>query len=130
VGKGDKLDDLLNQALGTKKQAARRDDDEPAAPKKERAAPAASALQPLDKSDIVKAMLPVNARVKECYNQYKVPGTAMVTIKLARGGKVSETSVSGKFAGTPTGSCVEAAARTAKFPPTDAQSFAYPFPLH
>jgi predicted Zn finger-like uncharacterized protein len=127
VGKGDKLDDLLNQALGSKKTPPRRDDDE--APRKA-AAPAASSLQPLDKGDIVRAMMAVNPKVKDCYNQYKVPGTAMVSIKLARGGRVSDASVSGKFAGTPTGSCVESAVKSAKFPPTDAQSFQYPFPLH
>jgi hypothetical protein len=75
-------------------------------------------------------MMAINGKVKDCYNQYKVPGTAMVTIKVARGGRVAETSVSGKFAGTPTGSCVEAAARGAKFPPSDAQTIQYPFPLH
>jgi predicted Zn finger-like uncharacterized protein len=130
VGSGDKLDDLLNAALGSKKPAPRRDDEEAPARRERPSAPAAAALQPLEKSDIVKAMAPVNGRVKDCYNQYKVPGTAMVSLKLARGGKVSDASVSGKFAGTPTGACVEAAAKSARFPATDAQTIQYPFALH
>jgi hypothetical protein len=75
-------------------------------------------------------MMALNPRVHECFNQFKVPGTAMVTLKLSRGGKVSDASVGGKFANTPTGTCVESAARSAKFPATEAQTIQYPFSLH
>jgi hypothetical protein len=129
TGKPDKLDELLNAAIGTKPKAGPRGGDEEAAPKKA-AAPATPSLPVLEKGDIVRAMMAVNPKVKDCYNQYKVPGTAMVTMKLARGGRVAGATVTGKFAGTPTGACVEAAAKTAKFPQTDAQSFDYPFSLH
>jgi hypothetical protein len=130
TGKPDKLDELLNAAIGSKPKPAapsRSPDEE--APK--RAAPAGPAALPaLEKGDIVRAMMAVSPKVKDCYNQYKVPGTAMVAMKLARGGRVVDATVSGKFAGTPTGACVESAARGAKFPPTEAQTFQYPFSLH
>jgi hypothetical protein len=122
--KGDRLDDLLDTAMGNKARPATRarDDEEPA--KK----PAAS-LGALTREDMVRAMQGVAARVRECYTQYKVPGTAMVKTNVARGGRVSSVAVSGKFAGTPTGSCVETAVRGAHFPPVEAGSFDYPFPL-
>jgi hypothetical protein len=127
--KGDKLDDLLNSALGNKARptaAARpREDEEPAARR-----PAAASLAKLEREDMVRGMQGVSGRVHECFNQYKVPGTAMVKINVARGGKVSGATVSGKFAGTPTGSCVESAVRTAHFPPVEAQNFDFPFALH
>jgi predicted Zn finger-like uncharacterized protein len=125
--KGDKLDDLLNAALGSKGRqapAARpRDEEEPVRK------PVAT-LGSLNKDDMVKGMQGVSPRVHDCYNQYKQAGTAMVSINVARGGRVSAATVSGKFAGTPTGTCVEAAVKGAKFPPVEAQNFQFPFALH
>jgi len=65
--------------------------------------------------------------VKECFNQYKVAGIANVSISVAKGGRIASATVTpGKFAGTPSGACVEAAAKTAKFPPCEAMSFPGP----
>jgi hypothetical protein len=128
--KRDKLDELLDGALGSggKPKAQRAPEDD--APRAKPAPAAAAALPSLEKGDIVKAMMGVQPKVKDCFNQYKVPGTAMMTIKVARGGRVSDASVGGKFAGTPTGTCLESAAKSAKFPPTEAQTIQYPFLLH
>jgi predicted Zn finger-like uncharacterized protein len=127
VGKGDKLDELLNSAMGNRNRPPGRPDEE--APKRA-AAPAAS-LPKLERDDIVRAMQGVQPKVKDCFNQYKVPGTAMVSMNVARGGKVSSATVTGKFAGTPTGACVANAAKSAKFPPVEAyDGLSYPFPLH
>ena len=70
-----------------------------------------------------------SAKVQACYNQFKVPGTAMVTVVIAKSGKVTSSTVTGKFAGTPTGTCVEAAVKTASFPPSDGFTTPYPFQL-
>ena len=86
-------------------------------------------LVSLTQSIIVGAMKGVQPRVQACANQYKVPGTAMATISVASGGKVSSVKVTGKFAGTPTGSCVESAAKGAKFPPCQSMTFPWPFTL-
>ena len=118
---GSSIDDLLEQ-VGTKKPAG--EDHKP------KPAPVAAALPTLTQSDIVNAMKGVQPRVKECFNQYKVQGSANVSISVARGGRVASATVSGKFAGTPTGACIEAAAKTAKFPPCEAMSFPWPFQLH
>jgi hypothetical protein len=120
--KGGSIDDLLDQ-VGSNRRGGGGEEPKP------KKAPAA-ALPALSQSDIVSAMKAVQPRVKECYNQYKVPGSAMVTIAVSKGGRIASASVQGKFAGTPTGTCVEAAAKTAKFPPCEAMSFPWPFQLH
>jgi len=116
---GKSLDDLLGE-VGSKKGGG--GEDKPAAP-------AAAKLITLTQSDIVNAMKGVQPKVQACANQFKVPGTAMATIGVASGGRVNTASVTGKFAGTPTGSCVETAAKSAKFPPCQAMTFPWPFTL-
>jgi hypothetical protein len=119
-GKGPKsLDDLLGE-VGTKKSGGSAGDE---APK-----PAANLIT-LTQSDIVTAMRGVQPKVQACANQYKAPGTAMATISVATGGRVNSVTVTGKFAGTPSGSCVESAAKSAKFPPCKGMTFPWPFTL-
>jgi hypothetical protein len=120
--KGGSIDDLLDQV-----NTNRRGGEEPK-PKK---VATAAVLPSLSQSDIVSAMKAVQPRVKECFNQYKVAGIANVSISVAKGGRIASATVTpGKFAGTPSGTCVEAAAKTAKFPPCEAMSFPWPFQLH
>ncbi len=114
---GNSLDDLLGE-VGNKKGGG---EAKPAAP--------AVKLVTLTQSDIVNAMKGVQPRVQNCANQFRVPGTAMATISVASGGHVSSAKVTGKFAGTPTGSCVETAAKAARFPPCQGMSFPWPFTL-
>ena len=53
----------------------------------------------------------------------------MVNVVIGKNGKVTTATVTGKFAGTPTGACVETAVKTASFPPSDGFSTPYPFQL-
>ena len=115
---GKSLDDLLGE-VGSKKSGGG----------EEKAAPPAVKLITLTQSDIVNAMKGVQPKVQACANQFKAPGTAMATISVASGGRVSSASVTGKFAGSPTGTCVETAAKSAKFPPCQAMTFPWPFTL-
>jgi hypothetical protein len=71
----------------------------------------------------------IKPKINDCYNQYKVPGMAMVMVVIGKSGRISSASVSGKFAGTPTGSCVEKAVKSASFPPSEGLSTPYPFQL-
>jgi hypothetical protein len=71
----------------------------------------------------------VKGKISDCYQQFKVPGMAMVNVTIAKSGKVSAATVTGKFAGTPTGACVEKAVKTASFPPSDGLTTPYPFQL-
>ena len=120
----DDLDDLLNQASpGSKKSA-------PAAKEKE---PAGGDDLPdqLGKAEIVGGMKKVSGKVADCYNQFKVPGMASVSVTIAKSGSVSSANVGGAFAGTPTGSCVERAVKSGSFPKFKgpSQTITYPFVL-
>ena len=53
---------------------------------------------------------------------------AMVNVVIGKNGKVTTATVTGKFAGTPTGACVEKAVKTASFPPSDGSEHAVPVP--
>jgi len=61
-------------------------------------------------------MRSIKGKVQGCYDRYKVPGLASVQITIGRAGRVTSTKVKGVFAGTPTGACVQKAARSARFP--------------
>jgi predicted Zn finger-like uncharacterized protein len=115
---GKSLDDLLGE-VGSKKIGGG----------EEKPAPPAVKLITLTQSDIVNAMKGVQPKVQACANQFKVPGTAMANISVVAGGRVGSATVTGKFAGTPTGSCVESAAKSAKFPPCQSMTFPWPFTL-
>jgi predicted Zn finger-like uncharacterized protein len=118
------IDDLLLGATGGSKKAGGGGKEE----KKEAAAEAGSA-GPLAKSAVVGGMNAVKPKIQDCYNQFKVPGMAMVNVVIAKSGKVSSATVTGKFAGTPTGACVEKAVKAASFPPSDGLTTPYPFQL-
>jgi predicted Zn finger-like uncharacterized protein len=127
------LDDLLEGALSGKKTRARptSDDDSPAPSRKSAASAAAeaSAAGPLAKGAVVSGMIAIKPKINDCYNQFKVPGMAMVNVVIAKSGKVSSATVSGKFVGTPTGTCVEKAVKSASFPPSEGLTTPYPFQL-
>jgi predicted Zn finger-like uncharacterized protein len=125
--KRDAIDDLLDGASpdkGSKKPAA-------AAAEKSSSGGGEDLPDQLDKAAIVGGMSKVKGKVAACYDQYKVPGMANVAVTIAKSGTVSSASVSGAFAGTPTGACVEKAVKSATFPKFKgaAQSINYPFIL-
>jgi predicted Zn finger-like uncharacterized protein len=127
------LDDLLEGALSGKKTRPRpsnNDDDSPGPSRKSSGGgePAASA-GPLAKSAVVAGMNGIKGKITDCYNQFKVPGMAMVNVVIGKNGKVSSATVIGKFAGTPAGACVEKAVKSASFPPSEGLSTPYPFQL-
>jgi predicted Zn finger-like uncharacterized protein len=88
-----------------------------------------SSAGPLARGAVVSGMNALKPKVQDCYNQFKVPGMATFNFVIGKNGKVSSSTVTGKFAGTPTGACVEKAIKTATFPPSDGLSASYAFPL-
>ncbi|HEY0710166.1 MAG TPA: GYF domain-containing protein [Polyangia bacterium] len=120
----DDIEALLEAAAGGGRKAAapaRREDDEPAR--------GAERLPPLSREEIVKGMNGVLPKARECYAQFKVPGVANAKITVGGNGRVSGVNVSGKFAGTPSGNCVESAIKSARFAPSAGLTFDYPVPL-
>lgn len=83
----------------------------------------------LSRSDIVAGIGSVRGRVMACNDQYKVPGTVMVKITIDNDGSVANAEVTGKFAGTPTGSCVENAVKKARFKKFDGAKMIVNYPF-
>jgi len=83
----------------------------------------------LSSDDIKRGMTAVAARAKACFAG--IEGTATVQLTVAPSGRVQKATVTGPFAGTPTGTCVEQAVRAATFPPWDGepQRFGYDYLL-
>jgi hypothetical protein len=88
-----------------------------------------AAFPMLTQSDLVSAMKAIQPKVKECFTRYEAQGTAAANISVLSGGRVGSATVTGKFAGTPTGACVEAAVKSARFPPCAPFHFPWPFQL-
>jgi hypothetical protein len=85
----------------------------------------------LTASQIKAAMAPVRAAAEACFEKYQVAGDAKLKVTVAADGAVVGVETKGDFAGTPTGTCVEDAAKTVVFPKTKKarQSFHYPIVL-
>ncbi len=83
----------------------------------------------LSGGDIKTGMSAIAGKAQACYKGTQ--GTAQVKLTVSPEGKVTKVSVGGAFAGTPEAACVEAAVRTASFPPWDGgpQSFGYSYLL-
>jgi len=82
------------------------------------AKPAADASS-LSSDDIKRGMAAVAAQAKACFTGTE--GTARVQLTVAPSGQVQKVTVTGPFAGTPTGTCVEQAVRAATFPAWDGE---------
>lgn len=80
-------------------------------------------------ADIKKGMSSVAGKAQACYQGQQ--GTAIVKLTVAPSGQVEKVHVTGVFAGTPVGACVEAAVKGASFPQWDGgpQSFGYSYLL-
>ncbi|HJZ84640.1 MAG TPA: GYF domain-containing protein [Polyangia bacterium] len=116
---GDELDRLLEKAVGG---ASAHSAPPPPAPREDPlAAPRArqeadpSAPDVPSRSDIQHGMAAVKPRVNACYGQYNVPGTVFVSVTISPSGRVQSASAKSTFAGTPTGTCVERAVKSASF---------------
>lgn len=66
--------------------------------------------------DVRDGMEALREPVHECYEKHRAPGHAQVTVRIEADGSVSSAEVTGEFAGTPSGRCVEAVVRAARFP--------------
>jgi predicted Zn finger-like uncharacterized protein len=123
------LDDLLEGALNGRKARPKVDEDSPGKRGGDKGAEPAAGAGPLSKAAVVAGMNSVKGKISACYALYKQPGLAMVNVVIGKSGKISSATVTGKFAGTPTGSCVENAVKSASFPPSDGLTTPYPFTL-
>lgn len=125
----DSLDDLIDDALGPK--GKRNAGGSAAARPSRSSAPDPSLPETLGHSQIQSGMRRIKGHVQNCYDRFKVPGLANVQVTIEQSGRVSTTRVKGIFSGTPTGACVQAAVRRARFQKFRGKpiTFTYPFVL-
>ncbi|HEX7843832.1 MAG TPA: hypothetical protein VF469_40435, partial [Kofleriaceae bacterium] len=78
---------------------------------------------------IQRGMTAIAAQVQACYAGTR--GVASLQVTVAPSGQVAKVAVTGPFAGTPVGTCVERAVAAATFPLRDGgpQSFGYSYLL-
>jgi hypothetical protein len=118
---GKDLNDVLNDVTGGVQAPA----------KQEEAAPKKPSKKELDRGDVARAMGAVRSSVMRCRDKEQFEGTVTVKFHVAPSGEVTAAEATGSKAGTPTGNCVAAAVKKAKFPAFDGAptSFTYPFLL-
>lgn len=83
----------------------------------------------LSRDDIQRGMAAVAAKVRACFTG--TAGRATVQLTVAPSGQVQKVTVTGAFAGTAAGTCVERAVKATTFPARDGgpESFSYDFSL-
>lgn len=124
------LDELLEGALGKPvRPRAKGREVAVVRPQKVRDDAVTGSGGPLAKSAVVAGMNAIQGKVAACYQQYGEPGMAMVNVVISKSGKVTSAAVTGRFASTPTGLCVERAVKSASFPASDGLTTPYPFNL-
>jgi hypothetical protein len=89
----------------------------------------AGSPEPLSKAAVIAGMDAVKPAVMHCYDRFRVRGVVTVNVVIGRDGTVGRAATVGSFAGTPTGACVEAAVKAARFPPSQGLSTPYPYRL-
>ncbi|HUQ02815.1 MAG TPA: hypothetical protein VM261_09990 [Kofleriaceae bacterium] len=103
---GDSMEDLLAAASGGAQKPTEGGDTGGAKPEK----------TGLDGKDIRSGMGAVSKQAQACFDQHGVAGHVKIKATVDPSGKVTKADATGEFAGTPTGSCVAAAAKSASFP--------------
>lgn len=85
----------------------------------------------LSVDDVRRVLKDVNPAVYKCYDSYGVPGRADVYLDVKGDGTIRTVEVRGELADTPTGKCVAAAVKQARFPPfkRDSMQIHYPYLL-
>ncbi|HVV88661.1 MAG TPA: hypothetical protein VHE35_36705 [Kofleriaceae bacterium] len=83
----------------------------------------------LTSKEIRTALAPVVQAAGDCYDAYGVMGKAKLTYTVAGDGSVTAYEQQGDFVDTPTGTCIDKAARAVTFPRTKKRSFTFSFPV-
>lgn len=85
--------------------------------------------QSLTSKDIRTVMAPVQEASSTCYDAYGVMGKAKLTYTIKGDGTIDAYEQQGDFVDTPTGNCIDKAARAVVFPKTKKKSFTFSYPL-
>ncbi len=83
----------------------------------------------LDAKDIKRAMEPVVTTARECFDTYGVAGKGKMVYSVAGDGSILSYEQIGDFVDTPTGTCIDKAAKAVTFPKSKKKKFGFSYPL-
>lgn len=83
----------------------------------------------LSMSAIKDAMKPVVLASQLCFQQFAVAGNAKLKLTVSGDGAVTKYEQQGDFTGTPTGDCIDQAAKQLSFPRTKKPTTSFAFPI-
>lgn len=83
----------------------------------------------LDARDIKTAMKPVVEASKACFDTYGVAGSAKMIYSVSGEGTILTYEQTGDFVDTPTGKCIDKAAKAVIFPKSKKKRFGFTYPL-
>ncbi|MBZ0231377.1 MAG: hypothetical protein K8M05_03440 [Deltaproteobacteria bacterium] len=83
----------------------------------------------LDARDIKTAMQPVVEAARACFDTYGVAGSAKMVYAVGGDGSILAYEQTGDFVDTPTGKCIDKAARAVTFPKSKKKRFGFSYPL-
>ena len=84
----------------------------------------------LTPDDLKIALKPVAAAARSCFDDYGVPGKAKLVYTVAGAGTITAYEQTGDFVDTPTGRCIDKAAKAITFPAVKKASFSFTYPIN
>ena len=85
--------------------------------------------QAMTSKDIRTSLAPVLEASSACYDAYGVMGKAKLTYTVGGDGSILAYEQQGDFLDTPTGTCIDKAARAVTFPRTKKKTFTFSYPV-
>jgi hypothetical protein len=75
-------------------------------------------------------MKPVALAAKDCFDVYGVAGHAKLVYTVGGDGNIMSYELTGDFVDTPTGKCIDKAAKAVVFPKSKKKKFGFSYPLN
>ncbi len=84
----------------------------------------------LTPDDLKNVLKPVTTAARACFDDYGVPGKAKLIYTVAGAGTITAYEQTGDFVDTPTGRCIDKAAKAVTFPAVQKASFTFTYPIN
>jgi hypothetical protein len=91
--------------------------------------PTAGLPEALTADDLKRVLRPVSEAARDCFDAYGVPGKGKLTYTVSGAGAITAYEQVGDFVDTPTGRCIDKAAKAVSFPASRKASFTFTYPI-
>lgn len=91
--------------------------------------PDANLPEALTADDLKRVLRPVSDAARDCFDAYGVPGKAKLVYTVNNTGAITAFEQTGDFIDTPTGRCIDKAAKAVSFPASRKRSFTFTYPI-